>query len=156
MSLLRSDGRSVIFKKLEKVGRNYEYFIQGMGNIMVQEYILANANYIWEYNQDIVVMDCQNGRVAIEIKQSQENIEEKKLMYQYFTIESRTSNGLEDDVKTVFITTEMDEAIKEFNNCSHFCSQALDSTYTYSYTLYGWINNREKKIIQECDNLDQN
>lgn len=76
-------------------------------------------------------------------------------MYQYFTIESRTSNGLEDDVKTVFITTEMDEAIKEFNNCSHFCSQALDSTYTYSYTLYGWINNREKKIIQECDNLGQ-
>ena len=76
-------------------------------------------------------------------------------MYQYFTIESRTSEGLEDYVQTVFITTKMDEAIKEFNNCSHFCSQAIHSTYTYSYTLYGWTNNREKKIIQECDNLGQ-
>ena len=65
-----------IFKKIEKVGEPYEYFIQGVGIIMVQEYILANADYIWEYNQDVVVMDCQNGKVAIEIKQPEE---EKKI-----------------------------------------------------------------------------
>ena len=70
----RCDGKSVIFKKLEKVGEPYEYFIQGMGVIMVQEYILANANYIWEYSQDVVVMDCQNGKVAIEIKQTKEDM----------------------------------------------------------------------------------
>ena len=64
----RKDHTKVIFKKLEKVGEPCEYFIQGMGIIMIQEYILANANYIWEYSQDVVVMDCQNGKVAIEVK----------------------------------------------------------------------------------------
>lgn len=71
----RCDKTSVIFKKLEKVGEPYRY--QGIGIIMVQEYILANTNYIWEYSQDIVVMDCQNGKVAIEIKQNKEDMEEK-------------------------------------------------------------------------------
>ena len=75
-SKLRSDGKSVIFKKLKKVGEPYEYL--GMSIIMVQEYILANANYIWEYSQDVFVMDCQNGKVAIEIKQNKEDMEEKK------------------------------------------------------------------------------
>ena len=79
MSYLRSDGKSVIFKKLEKFGEPYEYFIQGVGIIMVQEYILANADYIWEYSQDVVVMDCQNGKVAIETKQTKNDIEEKKI-----------------------------------------------------------------------------
>ena len=65
----RSDKISVIFKKLEKVGEPYEYYL-GMGIIMVQEYILANANYIWEYSQDVVVVDCQNGKVAIERNQT--------------------------------------------------------------------------------------
>ena len=73
----RKDKENVVFKKLEKVGEPYEYFIQGMGIIMVQEYILANADYIWEYSQDAVVMDCQNGKVAIEIKQNKEDMEEK-------------------------------------------------------------------------------
>ena len=68
-----------IFKKIEKVGEPYEYFIQGVGIIMVQEYILANADYIWEYSQDVVVMDCQNGKVAIETKQTKNDIEEKKI-----------------------------------------------------------------------------
>ena len=75
----RSDRRPIIFKKLEKVGEPYEYFIQGMGIIMVQEYIFANANYIWEYNQDVVVMDCQNGKVAIEVKQNKEDMEEYRM-----------------------------------------------------------------------------
>ena len=84
---LRTDHKSVIFKKLEKVGKPYEYFIQGMGIIMVQEYILANANYIWEYNQDVVVMDCQNEKVAIEIKQNKEDMEENKLNLKPFDIQ---------------------------------------------------------------------
>ena len=74
LSDARSDGISVIFKKLEKVGEPYEYL--GMGIIMVQEYILANANYIWEYSQDVVVMDCPNGKIAIELKQNKEDMEE--------------------------------------------------------------------------------
>lgn len=75
-SIPREDKTSVIFKKLEKAGEPYEYYL-GTGIIMVQEYILANANYIWEYSQDVVVVDCQNGKVAIETKQNKEDMEEK-------------------------------------------------------------------------------
>ena len=83
----RKDNKSVIFKKLEKVGEPYEYYL-GMGIIMVQEYILANANYICEYSQDVVVVDCQNGKVAIETKQNKEDMEEKKLNLKPFDLEA--------------------------------------------------------------------
>ena len=84
----RTDGKSVIFKKLEKLGEPYEYYIQGIGIIMVQEYSLADSNYIWDYNQNIVVMDCQNRRVAIEIKQNKEDMEENKLNLKPFDLEA--------------------------------------------------------------------
>lgn len=82
------DGASVIFRKLEKFGEPYEYFIQGMGIIIVQEYILANASYIYDDNRHVVMMDCQNGRIAIEIKQNKEDMEEKKLNLKEFDIEA--------------------------------------------------------------------
>lgn len=84
----RSDKKNVIFKKLEKVEEPYEYFIQGMGIIIVQEYILANASYIYDDNRHVVMMDCQNGRIAIEIKQNKEDMEEKKLNLKPFDLEA--------------------------------------------------------------------
>jgi hypothetical protein len=84
----RSDKKNVIFKKLEKVGEPYEYFIQGMGIIIVQEYILANASYIYDDNRHVVMMDCQNGRIAIEIKQNKEDMKEKKLNLKEFNLEA--------------------------------------------------------------------
>lgn len=84
----RSDKKNVIFKKLEKVGEPYEYFILGMGIIIVQEYILANASYIYDDNRHVVMMDCQNGRIAIEIKQNKEDMEEKKLNLKPFDLEA--------------------------------------------------------------------
>ena len=75
----RSDKKFVIFKKLEKVGEPYEYFIQGLGIIiLLQEYILANPSYTCDDNKHVFVLDFQNGRVAIEIKQTKEDMEEKK------------------------------------------------------------------------------
>lgn len=84
----RSDKKNVIFKKLEKVGEPYEYFIQGMGIIIVQEYILANASYIYDDNRHVVMMGCQNGRIAIEIKQNKEDMKEKKLNLKEFNLEA--------------------------------------------------------------------
>lgn len=84
----RSDKKNVIFKKLEKVVEPYEYFIQGMGIIIVQEYILANASYIYDDNRHVVMMDCQNGRIAIEIKQNKEDMKEKKLNLKEFNLEA--------------------------------------------------------------------
>lgn len=84
----RLDGASVIFRKLEKFGEPYEYFIQGMDIIIVQEYILANASYIYDDNRHVVMMDCQNGRIAIEIKQNKEDMKEKKLNLKEFNLEA--------------------------------------------------------------------
>lgn len=84
----RNDRSYIIFKKLEKFGEPYEYFIRGMGIIIVQEYILANASYIYDNNRHVVMMDCQNGRIAIEIKQNKENTEEKKLNLKPFDLEA--------------------------------------------------------------------
>lgn len=84
----RNDRSYIIFKKLEKFGEPYEYFIQGIGIIIVQEYILANASYIYDDNRHVVMMDCQNGRIAIEIKQNKEDMEEKKLNLKPFDIEA--------------------------------------------------------------------
>jgi len=84
----RNDRSYIIFKKLEKFGEPYEYFIRGMGIIIVQEYILANASYIYDDNRHVVMMDCQNGRIAIEIKQNKEDMEEKKLNLKPFDLEA--------------------------------------------------------------------
>ncbi len=84
----RSDKKNVIFRKLEKFGEPYKYFIQGMGIIIVQEYILANASYIYDDNRHVVMMDCQNGRIAIEIKQNKEDMKEKKLNLKEFDLEA--------------------------------------------------------------------
>ena len=59
-----------------------------MGIIIVQEYILANASYIYDDNRHVVMMDCQNGRIAIEIKQNKEDMEEKKLNLKPFDLEA--------------------------------------------------------------------
>mgnify|MGYP001777154642 CR=1 FL=1 len=80
----RTGNKHVIFKKLEKVGEPYEYFMQGTGIILVQEYILASQSYICGDE----VIDCQkDGRVAIEIKQTKEDMEEKKLNLKPFDIQ---------------------------------------------------------------------
>ena len=74
----RKDSTSVIFKKLEKVGEPYEYLVPGAGIIMVQEYIIYNQKYIRDAIQNLYIFDYQNGRIAIEVKQNQEDMEEKK------------------------------------------------------------------------------
>lgn len=127
----RTDNKHVIFKKLEKVGEPYEYFIQGVGIIMVQEYILANADYIWEYSQDVVVMDCQNGKVAIEIKQTKEDMEEKK-----FCEETSKAN--------------------EVNMIFKIASKYINGGTTYDEfdeAMRNWINGSEKDehILKEFD-----
>ena len=67
---------NIIFKKLEKVGEPYEYFVQGNGIIMVHEYILYNLKYARDVIHNLYIFDCQNGRIAIEIKQNKEDMED--------------------------------------------------------------------------------
>ena len=74
-SVVRSDGRSVIFKKLEKVGEPYfnnEY------NIWIQAY----RPYITVTDIDILstfISTKGDGLIHLEIKQTKEDMEEKKV-----------------------------------------------------------------------------
>lgn len=75
----REDGKYIIFKKLEKVGKPYEYFVHGCGILMIQEYILYIPKYTCNAIYNLYIFDCLNGRVAIGLTQNQEDMEEKEL-----------------------------------------------------------------------------
>ena len=79
----RSDKKSVIFKKLEKVGEPYSCNYYGDNRlIMMQEYNLFNLDDVT--NEDKIPMyitDYKHKRIAIaiEIKQTKENMEEYRM-----------------------------------------------------------------------------
>lgn len=83
LSCYRKDGKSVIFKKLEKVGEPYK----GEGKIFqpYQAYIIPVPKWDYEFfmllHQEIKIID-------IEIKQNKENMEEKKLSLKPFDLEA--------------------------------------------------------------------
>ena len=72
-SIVRSDGKSVCFKKLEKVGEPYEFLIDTNKKVLMQEYKIYGDMYIWE-NKGVLHTDCFNG-IRIEIKQNKEDME---------------------------------------------------------------------------------
>ena len=72
-SMLRNDGKSVIFKKLEKVGEPYEYYVSEKGIIQVQDYLLADPDHT-VYNKIEGVYDYLYDKVVIEIKQNKEDM----------------------------------------------------------------------------------
>lgn len=71
----RSDNSYVIFKKLEKVGEPYEYYVSKKGIIQVQDYLLTDPNHT-VYNKMEEVYDYLDGKVVIEIKQTKEDMKE--------------------------------------------------------------------------------
>ena len=73
----RTDNKHVIFKKLEKVGEPYDYCVPKKGIIQVQDYLLADPGHTI-YNKIEGVCDYFYGKVIIEIKQTKEDMEEKK------------------------------------------------------------------------------
>ena len=73
----RNDNKSVIFKKLEKVGEPYECYVSKKGIIQVQDYLLVDSNHT-VYNKIEGVYDYLDGKVVIEIKQNKEDMEEKE------------------------------------------------------------------------------
>ena len=85
----RSDGTSVVFKKLEKVGDPYSCNYYGDNRlIMMQEYNLFNLDDVT--NEDKIPMyitDYKHKRIAIEIKQTKEDMEEKKFNLKPFDLQ---------------------------------------------------------------------
>ena len=78
----RSDGKSVIFKKLEKVGEPFVYD----GRIM-QKYKDVYSPTIFTY-KSLYCYNGLDGRICIEIPKNKENMEEKKLNLKEFNIEA--------------------------------------------------------------------
>ena len=70
----RSDCKSVIFKKLEKVGEPYEYFVQHKGIVMLQPYKLFTTPII---NGVVCNVNYDTNTIDLEIKQNKEDMEEK-------------------------------------------------------------------------------
>ena len=75
-STSRSDGKSVCFKKLEKVGEPYEYFVQHKEIVMLQPYKLFAAPFI---NGVICNVNYDTNTIDLEIKQNKEDMEEYKM-----------------------------------------------------------------------------
>lgn len=75
----RSDRLSVVFKKLEKVGEPFSCNYYGDGRlVMMQEYQLFDSNVIYCYQTPpMYITDYKHKRIAIEIKQTKEDMEEK-------------------------------------------------------------------------------
>ncbi len=69
----------VIFKKLEKVGEPFSCNYYGDGRlVMMQEYQLFDSNVIYCYQTPpMYITDYKHKRIAIEIKQNKEDMEEK-------------------------------------------------------------------------------
>lgn len=76
----RSDKKSVIFKKLEKVGNPFSCNYYGDARlVMMQEYQLFDENVTYCYSMPpMYITDYKHKRIAIEIKQNKEDMEEKK------------------------------------------------------------------------------
>ena len=73
----RNDNKSVIFKKLEKDGEPYEYFVQHKGIVMLQPYKLFTTPII---NGVVCNVNYDTNTIDIELKQTKEDVEEKKLI----------------------------------------------------------------------------
>ena len=72
LSEVRSDGMSVIFKKLEKVGESYTTFVDKT----VQNYLLETAVSV-PPKDVFTLINNEQRLIAIEIKQNKEDMEEK-------------------------------------------------------------------------------
>ena len=80
----RSDETSVIFKKLEKVGEPFLYKGKQM-----QSYIRATDELICNWNNNLLLLEHGDSDIIdIEIKQTKEDMEEKKLNLKPFNLEA--------------------------------------------------------------------
>lgn len=71
--IYRDDGKSIIFKKLEKVGKPYEYSVQHRGIVMLQPYKLFTTPII---NRVVCNVNYDTYTIDLEIKQNKEDMKD--------------------------------------------------------------------------------
>lgn len=88
----RKDGKSVCFKKLEKVGEPFPCSYYGDNRLIImQEYHAYDNNIASNEGIPMYFTDEKHTRIAIAIKQNQEDMEENKLNLKPFDLEAARS-----------------------------------------------------------------
>ena len=102
ISYCRSDRKDVHFKKLEKVGEPFSCNYFGDKRLVImQEYQLYEANAIYNYGSPpMYISDYKHKRIAIEIKQNKEDLEEKNESAEEISI--RIANEFEEKLEKHF------------------------------------------------------
>lgn len=121
-AIKRSDKENVIFKKLEKIGEPFSCNYYGDSRlVMMQEYQLFDLNVIYCYQTPpMYITDYKHKRIAIEIKQTKEDMEEKKVkldkLVTDYTSNKITYNEFEKAVKELYSDKEESKStLKEFD-----------------------------------------
>ncbi len=104
----RTDGNNVIFKRLEKIGETFSDYCSSSRIVYFQRYRcyqkpIIEGNIIWHWADDTLI------DIDIEIKQKQEDMEEKNLLFTNFenTVGIEIKQNKEDmEEKTIKIKKE--------------------------------------------------
>lgn len=111
----RSDDKSVIFKKLKKVGEPYTHYCPSGRIIYFQRYKLFYKLY--SHNTEYIMCDFnEDGIVSIETKQNKEDMREKKSITTKFKeyISSVSREQLEKDLELLKKFNESGVSVDEF------------------------------------------
>ena len=117
----RSDGKSIIFKKLEKVGEPFSCnFYEDRKLVIMQEYQLYEANAIYNYGSPpMYISDYKHKRIAIEIKQTKENMKEKKQKLDKLVDDYKACRiqyaEFDKGIKALYDKEESEPTLKEFD-----------------------------------------
>ena len=109
MAILRNDLSYVIFKKLEKVGKPYEY-----GGHIFQEYHIFEKPIFTE-NYATIREFGVNSKLSIEIKQNKEDMEEGKLDTHMEKVIDEAAQKLGDEISKQLIENLNKQRMKPFN-----------------------------------------
>lgn len=139
----RSDKKTVIFKKLEKVGEPYK----GEGKIFqpYQAYIIPVPKWDYEF---FMLLHQETKIIDIEVKQNKENMEEKKLNLRPFDLEAAKAGKpvcTRDGRKARIISFDRKFL---FNGVSYPIIALIENT-DKEEIIYGY--NEEGKVIIEHD-----
>lgn len=107
----REDKKSIVFKKLEKVGEPYTHYCPSGRIIYFQRYKIFNKSY--SHNTEYIMCDFnEDDIVSIELKQTKEDMEEKKIQLKREDIDYLTRKIR----YLVYKTNDYDRATEEIMN----------------------------------------
>ena len=141
-SAVRSDGISVIFKKLEKVGEPYGHYCPSGRIIYFQRYKIFNKLY--SHNTEYIMCDFnEDSIVSIELKQNKENMEDNKKQTSL-----NSTKGIYEKFKGKTVQCLVNNKDGDLVN-----GYGIVCGYTDKYLIIGFTNGYEGCIKSFTDNV---